>query len=400
MTRTFQSIPESYTGTLVTSQPPDPNSPYTEKTTTTQIKKSVSRSDIVKNLPDSTGWRTPSPYTASITDNGMITGLGWFTEPTVINVPGLGTIRVNRRTTYTGYIGPVTLPSLVHAFAQNDINALVTRCLNDIKNQKINVSLAIIEARENVSMITKRLVTLTRAAKFAMGKQWKKAASELGSTGYKVRHRNSVHNGWLELQFGWLPLLNDIHGAYSALTDPKFLENALVVARGRKVLETTDTYTSTMYTPLGNISYSTRTFNEYRHELKGSLWYRMNLTHVSEAASLGLTNPLAVAWERVPFSFLFDYLVPVGNVLDALDATAGLTKLGVSITRHSRVHTTVAGSASSGGPSVQGAISGEASKLIMTRTIPTSVYPMFYYKNPFSAAHAANTVALFLRNKP
>jgi hypothetical protein len=49
--------------------------------------------------------------------------------------------------------------------------------------------------------------------------------------------------------------------------------------------------------------------------------------------SLGLTNPIAVAWELVPFSFAVDWFLPVGNTLSALTAGQGLTWLGGYITK-------------------------------------------------------------------
>jgi len=47
-----------------------------------------------------------------------------------------------------------------------------------------------------------------------------------------------------------------------------------------------------------------------------------------ELASLkqfGLANPLSIAWELVPWSFVVDWVLPVGEFLDACTATFGLT---------------------------------------------------------------------------
>jgi hypothetical protein len=40
---------------------------------------------------------------------------------------------------------------------------------------------------------------------------------------------------------------------------------------------------------------------------------------------LGLVNPLAVAWELVPLSFVFDWFLPVGDMLSALTIGFGTT---------------------------------------------------------------------------
>jgi hypothetical protein len=45
---------------------------------------------------------------------------------------------------------------------------------------------------------------------------------------------------------------------------------------------------------------------------------------LANAKELGITNPALVAWELVPFSFVADWFLPIGNFLGFLDATLGL----------------------------------------------------------------------------
>jgi hypothetical protein len=48
---------------------------------------------------------------------------------------------------------------------------------------------------------------------------------------------------------------------------------------------------------------------------------------------MGLENPLAVAWEVVPFSFVLDWWIPVGNILQAYSDARGLS-FGSGYTSH------------------------------------------------------------------
>lgn len=41
-------------------------------------------------------------------------------------------------------------------------------------------------------------------------------------------------------------------------------------------------------------------------------------------ASFGITNPLELAWELIPYSFVIDWAFNVGNVLSGLDALIGV----------------------------------------------------------------------------
>lgn len=50
----------------------------------------------------------------------------------------------------------------------------------------------------------------------------------------------------------------------------------------------------------------------------------------------GLLNPFEIAWEVVPYSFCVDWIIPVGNTLSSITATAGLEfESGYSSTTHS-----------------------------------------------------------------
>jgi hypothetical protein len=54
---------------------------------------------------------------------------------------------------------------------------------------------------------------------------------------------------------------------------------------------------------------------------------------------LGLLNPLSFAWEITPWSFVVDWLIPIGPVLSALTAPVGLNFIsGSTATRMSRVY--------------------------------------------------------------
>jgi hypothetical protein len=70
-----------------------------------------------------------------------------------------------------------------------------------------------------------------------------------------------------------------------------------------------------------------------RIAVKVRLDFRFSSPHLASLAADGLTNPVALAWEVTPFSFLADYCVGLGSWLNRLDATLGKEFIGGSVTR-------------------------------------------------------------------
>jgi hypothetical protein len=70
--------------------------------------------------------------------------------------------------------------------------------------------------------------------------------------------------------------------------------------------------------------------NTATYTVKGSrrsrvkLWCRYLNPHAHAAQQVGITNPLLYAWEVIPFSFVFDWFLSVGDYLTAQTALQGV----------------------------------------------------------------------------
>lgn len=122
---------------------------------------------------------------------------------------------------------------------------------------------------------------------------------------------------WLEWWFGWKPLIGDIHESIKILEQPIPSEIQCVGKASSGLL----------------ISESSRIRTDWR-------WYRtlkmicreriaasvqVTNPNLYRATQLGLTNPASVLWEIVPFSFVVDWFLPVGNFLEGWTDLLGLT---------------------------------------------------------------------------
>jgi len=145
-------------------------------------------------------------------------------------------------------------------------------------------------------------------------------------------YAKSVANNWLEFQYGWKPLLQDIKGlieSYQQYADPDFrVYTVRAGASGRA------TYTLPLYGPFrasiqwvngiraGTLRIEKKTTYQY------GISYSLDDPTRAFLAQTGFLNPLDLAWEVLPFSFVVDWFLPVGQYLEGLSNFEGLKFLG------------------------------------------------------------------------
>ncbi len=236
------------------------------------------------------------------------------------------------------------------------------------------------EARQTANMIAQTTTRVLQALRQARRGNWPAVAKSLGVSKADLRSRNTYSDGWLQYQYGWKPLLGSIHDNYNRLRSivpsPIFIE---AEKSGGKV--TFDhTSTSGEYTTRWKLEGGVRT----------SIKARLDNNFLREGDQWGLVNPFSVLWEVVPFSFVFDWFVPIGTMLSSLSATSGLTFLdGYVSQRWSGTF-----SVTRNGWDNPGFMSVAHFRLDRD-VLPGFPMPQVYGKtNPFSTAHIANALAL------
>jgi hypothetical protein len=136
------------------------------------------------------------------------------------------------------------------------------------------------------------------------------------------------------------------------------------------------------------------------------VYYQVNYPEMPSYTALGLTNPALLAWELVPFSFVLDWLLPIGDWLSSLDATVGLqfsdgsmsVKKDITQTYQTRRVTVQNGTYTWGTYSNReecfDVSSSKVERLERTKltSFPAVAFPPF--KNPASLMHLATSMAL------
>lgn len=284
------------------------------------------------------------------------------------------------------------------------------RLLDKIKNQKVNLGQMFAERQQASNMIASTAVRLAKSYSNLRRGNLKGATQALGVTAPKGLERRYMQmyaknqsrassQTWLELQYGWLPLIGDVYGAAEAVADAHL---------GKKELQTVRTTMTLSKGPItstwADSSVTKRVTTQTEVTLKATCTFCYSNPALHDAKALGLTNPALLAWELLPFSFVADWFLPVGDALSNLDATLGCTfvdgfyvqvqKSDVQsvVTGKGRLFTWADGTYQDYSGSLFGNRHREAIYLERMTNFPAVEFPRF--KNPLSYTHVANALAL------
>lgn len=219
-------------------------------------------------------------------------------------------------------------------------------------------------------------------------------SSKVFKSNKRPRTENEVSARWLEAQYGWLPLMSDMYGAYEDARKGFFREPR-ISSKGKATDESRKDY------PLSSYLYTGANAFHCIQSCFVRLDYVLDSPRLQMAANKGLTNPLEVAWELLPYSFVADWFLPIGEFIGCLDADFGVVFRGGTYTTYERYESigTLAPRPWTSGAGHRYQQSGTlySRKLnlnIMRRVFKIPPGGSFYLKNPLSLTHAANAVAL------
>lgn len=197
-----------------------------------------------------------------------------------------------------------------------------------------------------------------------------------------------IRDAYLEWQYGWKPLVSDLAGLFSVIKDNlKNIKPPLVTGRGHASSSASMEYEHAGYKVKTSVDAS---------------YYCKIIATVSDtdgffrtAHQLGLDDPLWIAWDLVPYSFITDWFIPVGNYLEAMNATVGLSfvtgywshkqKYSASCERQFDASTEVI-------TPFGGEVEGESYRRYAFGEFPSA--GLYWSQSPFSSTHVTEALAL------
>lgn len=269
-----------------------------------------------------------------------------FSVLTAVVTDSVGSVKrnVTNGTLYEGY-GRKTMGTSILAmnncltwyWSQNTnsaVDAATNGMLNAMSNMKFNAAQAFAERRQTANLLVNsvnRFVTfavLFRKGKFSEANkilQGRKRLLYEGTRGpvkfpkdyLKPPSHREFSNLWLEYSYGWRPLVSDVYGAAELLAQAHTGSRPLkAVGYGEKRFVTSSQATSEGLTGKATA--------EGVSSVRARCFFDISNAALDTLKSTGLSNPLLLAWELIPYSFVVDWFIPVGQYLSAVNATQGL----------------------------------------------------------------------------
>lgn len=371
-----------------------------------------------KRWDDSIGGNTPGwPHVNPKPINGYV---GWRSKSKAVPTDVTGDFHSGNASTrgrypttwVAGGYDPLDHFGSVPGVGPEDLrHELYVKLQSKLKNQKVNLGVVAAEFGKTCKTVTSAATRIAEAVgALRRGNIGGAARTLLGGNPGRGRRDDgrrqpsvppttgTLAGDFLSLQYGWKPLLSDIYGACEALANTVTGVKPVVYSASASVSRKgNEDYT---LLPIAGHAPPCNGRRTISASMRGYIEYSILSEFAESLKNTGLSNPLSVAWELVPWSFVVDWAYPVGTFLNNLDFDLGIGFSRGYVTYKSKGTDIVKPKAGTyvGSGLTQtwsgGLLHGEVEYFQRESLsyFPPIQYPQF--KNPISLTHAFNALAL------
>lgn len=288
---------------------------------------------------------------------------------------------------------------------------LINNVLKGILNKSFDLAVFLRELNQTMSLISSTARKLSKSVDEIKKRQFTRAAKTLGIKKPEgVSSKKHWSDNYLAYKFGVMPLIADVDGSMKYLAT--MAERVRIRASSRlstsvdKVKVYSKVYFNAGYeeefTVTSRCSYKTFVFEQVTAE------YRLSNNFWRQLQRLGITNGATATWESIPYSFVVDTFVNIGECLGDLDLGLGLEFVTSSYTQGRRISGTSTAVGSFGRLSNsykdyvldnRGSTPGKFEDYLMER-LPLTEADMtttLMFRSPLSVNNAINDVALVVQ---
>lgn len=354
----------------------------------------LTKSDVVRSNPDANWYRKPTSYSASI---GPVVVMGTVKGEQPL---GIWMLKAYGQSPFT----PIQNPLAMSQFTFNDTQALRTKLLNNIRDEVLDVAMVLAEMQGTVNTAVTALDRIGRSMQAVLRRK--------PESFYYLMHGRRRDNRrptdkflretakeYLHWKYGIMPSVYDLQGATEALdmnTEGTLWNNPpLLVARATVKKEST-----TKTIDFGNgwewpYAIPCRVTTEY----KARCDYRVTSEGIRgiNRFGIGLSTLPTILFERTPFSFVLNMVVPIGELIKAWSALAGLDVAGYCETKYVRVEPQSATLPANGTAAWQTWTfkGGKPAFAMQREAFDRPPMPLPFVRNPITTGNLGTVLALF-----
>lgn len=265
----------------------------------------------------------------------------------------------------------------------NDDLKLIVKLREKVAGSDFNAGVFLAEAHQSLTMIGDAANRVSRGLRLFRKGQWAGAwdAVYAGSGKRPKKFGKSSADNWLMFVYGVVPLLKDAEAGAESLAKILNFPMEQTYSVSRRV--------PGVFTP----SYP---FSEWaKKEVYTAVRIKAKVSEVNVPQLIGLTDVASVVWEKIPYSFVADWFIPIGSYLSSRGLAQALTGTFVvsrKVYAYGAFPSLVAPS------SYRGESLYQSGQVQFTRTVSNSLeVPLPSFKGLAKSAswqHCANAVAL------
>lgn len=279
------------------------------------------------------------------------------------------------------------------------VNDLNNRLRNKLKGDGVNLGMALAEYNKTAKLFGELAGDVAKLYRAIKGKPPRKKRGASNGNGRKSPKGNpprslkdnadtaskEAASRTLQFNYGVTPLALDMVDSIKLMREAGLMLPVLQATVGRRIYG--EKTTKTVFQPINEVT--------LRPEHTYSCLRVIRLTAIADIrwelmlstlGQTGLTNPFALAYELVPFSFVLDWWINVGDVLASLDNALYFGNITVQSSEKKYWQKR----------SVVNGISGVFTEKSYKRSVPYTISPIntFAYKPSVNLRHILNGTAL------
>jgi len=182
--------------------------------------------------------------------------------------------------------------------------ACVKKLYDKIRNADTNLAIDLFERRQTARMLSNSFEAIPKVVGWA-----RKARTHYDPKRMSVEQgTKAIGNAWLSYTYGWKPLLSTIYGL------SQFVRSTYQTREVKARSGTTSTSKSKSSNPL-QAPWAHQDVRSQRWEIGAT--FQITEPALYDLTRLTTLNPLAIAWELVPYSFVVDWFLDIGGYLQA-----------------------------------------------------------------------------------